>query len=45
AGAANAALFAISLLANDDPSLVQKLATYRENLKEQVAAMQLPDVL
>ncbi len=45
AGAANAALFAISLLANDDPALVVKLASYRDNMKEQVAAMQLPDVL
>ncbi len=45
AGAANAALFAISLLANDDASLVQKLAAYRERLKEQVTAMQLPEVL
>ena len=45
AGAANAALFAISLLANDDPALVTKLADYRDNMKEQVTAMQLPDVL
>ncbi|MEQ1518769.1 MAG: 5-(carboxyamino)imidazole ribonucleotide mutase, partial [Usitatibacteraceae bacterium] len=45
AGAANAALFAISLLANDDASLATKLSEYRERLKEQVAAMQLPEVL
>ncbi len=45
AGAANAALFAVSLLANDDPSLVDKLAAYRDRMKEQVTAMQLPDVL
>jgi 5-(carboxyamino)imidazole ribonucleotide mutase len=45
AGAANAGLFAVSLLAGNDPSLVTKLAEYREGLKEQVAAMQLPDVL
>jgi 5-(carboxyamino)imidazole ribonucleotide mutase len=45
AGAANAALFAISLLANDDASLATKLSEYRECLKEQVAAMQLPEVL
>lgn len=45
AGAANAALFAVSLLANDDPSLVDKLAVYREKLKQAVAAMQLPDIL
>ncbi len=45
AGAANAALFAVSLLANDNPALVEKLAGYRENLKELVAAMRLPEVL
>ena len=45
AGAANAALFAVSLLAGADPGLAAKLADYREKLREQVAAMQLPDVL
>ena len=45
AGAANAALFAVSLLAGGDASLVTKLTEYRESLKEQVAAMQLPEVL
>ena len=45
AGAANAALFAVSLLAGGDESLVTKLSDYRESLKEQVAAMQLPEVL
>ena len=45
AGAANAALFAVSLLANTDASLAQKLAEYRERMKESVAAMQLPDIL
>ena len=45
AGAANAGLFAVSLLAAADPGLTQKLAEYRERLREQVAAMQLPDVL
>ncbi len=45
AGAANAALFAVSLLAGGDASLVRKLTEYRESLKEQVAAMQLPEVL
>lgn len=45
AGAANAGLFAISLLANHDPALAHRLAQYRESLKEKVAAMQLPDVL
>ena len=45
AGAANAGLFAVSLLATSDASLARKLAEYREKLREQVAAMQLPDVL
>ncbi len=45
AGAANAGLFAVSLLAGADPALAAKLSDYRERLKEQVAAMQLPDVL
>jgi 5-(carboxyamino)imidazole ribonucleotide mutase len=45
AGAANAGLFAVSLLAGSDPELTRKLAEYREKLREQVAAMQLPDVL
>ena len=45
AGAANAGLFAVSLLAGADASLAQKLAEYRDKLREQVAAMQLPDVL
>ena len=45
AGAANAGLFAVSLLAGSDASLARKLAEYRDKLREQVAAMQLPDVL
>jgi 5-(carboxyamino)imidazole ribonucleotide mutase len=45
AGAANAGLFAVSLLAAADPQLTRMLAEYREKLREQVAAMQLPDVL
>jgi len=45
AGAANAGLFAVSLLAGSDAELARKLADYREKLREQVAAMQLPDVL
>jgi 5-(carboxyamino)imidazole ribonucleotide mutase len=45
AGAANAGLFAVSLLAIADAELARKLAEYREKLREQVAAMQLPDVL
>ncbi len=45
AGAANAGLFAVSLLAGADAELARKLADYRERLREQVASMQLPDVL
>ena len=45
AGAANAGLFAVSLLSSGDESLVRKLAEYRDKLRELVAAMQLPDVL
>ena len=45
AGAANAGLFAVSLLAAADAGLERKLAEYRDKLREQVAAMQLPDVL
>jgi 5-(carboxyamino)imidazole ribonucleotide mutase len=45
AGAANAGLFAVSLLAAADEGLARKLAEYRAKLAEQVAAMQLPDVL
>ena len=45
AGAANAGLFAVSLLAGNDALLLQKLADYRDALKDQVAAMQLPDIL
>jgi 5-(carboxyamino)imidazole ribonucleotide mutase len=45
AGAANAGLFAVSLLAVNDATLADKLAQYRASLKEAVAAMQLPDVL
>ncbi|PIT49526.1 5-(carboxyamino)imidazole ribonucleotide mutase [Snodgrassella alvi] len=42
AGAANAALFATSLLANDNPQLAQKLADFRENQKQSVLDMNLP---
>jgi 5-(carboxyamino)imidazole ribonucleotide mutase len=45
AGAANAALFAVALLANADAALAKKLSEYRDKMREQVAAMQLPDVL
>jgi 5-(carboxyamino)imidazole ribonucleotide mutase len=41
AGAANAALFALSLLANEQPHLADKLAQLRENQKQTVLAMSL----
>ena len=44
AGAANAALFAVSLLAGTDAALAEKLAAYRADLEAQVAAMRLPAV-
>ncbi|NWG31066.1 MAG: 5-(carboxyamino)imidazole ribonucleotide mutase [Rhodocyclaceae bacterium] len=43
AGAANAALFAIALLANEDAALAAKLADFRRRQTEKVLAMQLPD--
>jgi 5-(carboxyamino)imidazole ribonucleotide mutase len=42
AGAVNAALFAVSMLAIDDPSLGQKLVEFRREQEAAVAAMQLP---
>lgn len=44
AGAANAALFAISLLAHDTPELAANLAQFRQRQKETVLAMTLPEV-
>ena len=44
AGAANAALFAVSLLANQQPELAQKLADFRRSQIETVLAMNLPPV-
>jgi 5-(carboxyamino)imidazole ribonucleotide mutase len=44
AGAANAALFAISMLANDDPALAEKLAAFRAKQTDTVLAMQLPEL-
>ena len=43
AGAANAALFAISLLANEDPKLAQKLADFRAKQEQTVLDMELPE--
>jgi len=42
AGAANAALSAISMLAIDDDSLAQKLSEFREQQQQNVFAMTLP---
>ncbi|PIT38379.1 5-(carboxyamino)imidazole ribonucleotide mutase [Snodgrassella alvi] len=42
AGAANAALFAIAMLANNNPQLAQKLKEFRENQRQNVLAMNLP---
>jgi len=44
AGAANAALFAVALLANHDAALRQKLTTYRAEQTELARAMTLPPV-
>jgi 5-(carboxyamino)imidazole ribonucleotide mutase len=44
AGAANAALFAVALLANDDPALREKLETFRAAQTEAARAMTLPPV-
>jgi len=42
AGAANAGLYAVSILANQDAELAEKLADFRANQQEAVLAMQLP---
>lgn len=44
AGAANAALFAVSLLANHDAALAQKLADFRTRQTQSVLDMTLPAV-
>jgi 5-(carboxyamino)imidazole ribonucleotide mutase len=44
AGAANAALFAVAMLANDNPALNAKLQAFRLAQTEKVLAMQLPEV-
>jgi 5-(carboxyamino)imidazole ribonucleotide mutase len=43
AGAANAGLFAVSILANHDAALAQKLNDFRAAQVEKVHAMQLPE--
>ena len=42
AGAANAALFAVAMLANDDPVLAEKLAKFRDEQRQHAMAMRLP---
>ena len=42
AGAANAALFAVALLANEDPALREKLQAFRAAQTEAARAMSLP---
>jgi 5-(carboxyamino)imidazole ribonucleotide mutase len=44
AGAANAALFAVAMLANDDSVLCAKLQAFRQAQTEKVLAMKLPEV-
>ena len=42
AGAANAALFAVAMLANNDPVLAEKLEKFREEQRQHALAMKLP---
>ncbi len=44
AGAANAALFAVAMLANEDKALNDKLQTFRQAQTDKVLAMKLPEV-
>ena len=44
AGAANAALFAVAMLANHDTKLADKLEAFRRAQSEKVLAMSLPEV-
>lgn len=44
AGAANAALFAVAMLANQDAALAAKLQAFRDAQEQTVLAMQLPEV-
>lgn len=44
AGAANAALFAVAMLANDNPELNARLQAFRQAQTEKVLAMKLPEV-
>lgn len=42
AGAVNAALFAVAMLANEDPALAKKLAEFRKQQSDKVKAAKLP---
>ena len=44
AGAVNAALFAVAMLANNDPELSRKLEDFRVQQAEKVSKIQLPSV-
>ena len=44
AGAANAALFAVAMLANNDSALAEKLDAFRRAQSDKVLAMHLPEV-
>ena len=44
AGAANAALFAVAMLANDNPALNAKLQAFRQAQTDKVLGMKLPEV-
>ena len=44
AGAANAALFAVAMLANQDAALNERLQQFRANQSAKVLAMKLPEV-
>ncbi|SBT08322.1 phosphoribosylaminoimidazole carboxylase, mutase subunit [Candidatus Accumulibacter aalborgensis] len=44
AGAANAALFAVAMLATVDPELARRLTQFRRTQAEKVMAMKLPEV-
>ncbi len=44
AGAANAALFAVAMLANHDAALNERLQQFRQQQSAKVLAMKLPEV-
>ena len=44
AGAVNAALFAVAMLAGNDPALAEKLVNFRANLRAKIEASELPSL-